>query len=110
MKGFARGGIIIHCKSHRHQHFCKGNSTGCLTSSDIRLLQFKHAVWDHQIFVLSNLTLDDNGTYYCVEDGELHTEFQLHIEEGKDFILRFEVSVNCYLLYLNSLSNLFVKK
>lgn len=95
MKLFARGAFLIHCilrqhRQYKHMHFCKGNATDCLTNNtDNRILQFKGNLWDDLTFAVFNFTSDDNGTYYCAADGELHTEYQLRIGEGKDVTLRF---------------------
>ncbi|XP_076118361.1 polymeric immunoglobulin receptor-like [Alosa pseudoharengus] len=92
IEGFTRGGIVILCQfddqdQHNQRYFCKGNATTCIYNrlthdSDSRFNQHENVVWNSLTVVITNLTSDDAGTYHCVEDGKLHTEFHLSIEEG----------------------------
>lgn len=100
VKAFARGGIIIHCEIKKHhqykrKYFCKGNATACLKpDTDSSFLPWEGILWNYLSFLAVNLSSDHNGTYYCAADGELHTEYQLHVGDGEDVTLRFQLPVN----------------
>lgn len=85
IKGFAGGGILIDCKFHSlysQKCFSGRNSIVC-TTEDSRVLRHESVLWGYVTFIMLNLTSSDNGTYYCVEDGGVHTKVHLHVVDGK---------------------------
>ncbi|KAL2086224.1 hypothetical protein ACEWY4_017283 [Coilia grayii] len=92
VKGFARGGVAIVCKfSHQDQlkqrFFCKGDASTCpynqlSNTNDSRVVIYTCHHGDVLTILMTNLTLEDAGTYHCVENGEPHTKVQLSIEDG----------------------------
>lgn len=99
IKGYARGGIAIHCKFHNHKsqhqkqdtrrktekYFCKDHSPVCKYNylQDRRIKQYEDVLWGFLTVIIFNLTSNDNGTYHCVEEGTVHTRVHLHVVEGK---------------------------
>lgn len=88
VKAFICGGILIFCKfdsqsKGRNKYFCKGDASACQPVNDTRVSQYENAQGDYLTILITNLTVNDSGTYHCgVDDRVTREEIILSVKPG----------------------------
>ncbi|XP_062395609.1 polymeric immunoglobulin receptor-like [Sardina pilchardus] len=92
LKAYINGGILIFCQfdeqhKEKQKYLCKGENSTCpynrLDHNDSRVLQYENARRDYLTVLITNLTSEDSGTYYCgADDGHFGDKIALHVMSG----------------------------